>query len=148
MKRFLGPTVHKKLVAQLLDDLETDYRLRGVKSLNQIQSHMKPIRTHFGDWRAADVTASAVDSFIEDLLEDEVAPATVNRRTQLLAQAFRLALKRGQATAVPWIRHLPENNARQGFFEAAEFAALMAALPDDLQDFVRFGRSHGLAVGR
>ena len=59
---------------------------------------------------SADVTASAVDSFIEDLLEDEVAPATVNRRTQLLAQAFRLALKRGQATAIPWIRHLPENN--------------------------------------
>jgi integrase len=146
-KRFLGPTIHKKLVAQLLDDLETDYRLRGVKSLNQIQSHMKPIRAHFGDWRAADVTASAVDSFIEDLLEDEVAPATVNRRTQLLAQAFRLALKRGQATAVPWIRHLPENNARQGFFEAAEFAALMAALPDDLQDFVRFGYLTGWRSG-
>jgi hypothetical protein len=39
---------------------------------------------------------------------------------------------------VPSIRHLPESNARQGFFERPEFEALVAALPDYLKDLTRF----------
>jgi integrase len=134
-------------IADLLDALEADYRLRKVKSLRQIMSHLKPIRAAFGAWRATDVTTSAVDSYIEARLEDDVAPATINRRTQVLAQAFRLALKHGRVTTLPWIRRLPEHNTRQGFFEAAEFAAVVAALPDDLQDFARFGYLTGWRSG-
>jgi hypothetical protein len=48
-------------VDELLDDHEADNRLRGVKSLKQIQSHLKPIRTAFGDWRAADITGVQID---------------------------------------------------------------------------------------
>ena len=36
------------------------------------------------------------------------------------------------------MRRLPEHNARQGFLERADLEALVAALPDDLQDFTRF----------
>jgi integrase len=140
-------TAAKIRVGELLDDLEVDYRLRKVKSLVQIQSHMKPIRAYFGDERAADVTASAVDSYIEACLEDEMAPATINRRTQVLSQAFRLGMKHGRVTTIPWIRHLPERNVRQGFFEAAEFAAVVAALPDAVQDFARFGYLTGWRSG-
>jgi integrase len=42
---------------------------------------------------------------------------------------------------------LPERNARQGFFEADEFHALSRVLPDDLQDFVRFGYLTGWRKG-
>jgi hypothetical protein len=44
------------------------------------------------------------------------SPATVNRETQLLGQAFRLAVKRRLLQRVPYIRRLPERNVRQGFF--------------------------------
>jgi len=37
------------------------------------------------------------------------------------------------------IRHLPERNVRQGFFEKAEFEVVIAHLPEYLQDFSRFG---------
>ena len=51
----LSPLARRVPVSALLDDLEADYRLRQVKSWPQIQSHLKPIREHFGPWRAAEV---------------------------------------------------------------------------------------------
>jgi integrase len=118
--------------------LEADYRLRGVKSWAQFQSHLKPIRQHFAEWRVLEVTAEAIDTYIEERLEAEMAAATVNRETQLLGQALRLARERHRLTSMPSIRHLPEQNIRQGFFEADEFRRLVAALPDYLQDVTRF----------
>src|SRR5262249_13434764 len=38
----------------------------------------------------------------------------------------------------PTVRRLLEKNTRQGFFEADEFTAVCAGLPEVLQDFARF----------
>jgi hypothetical protein len=40
-------------VGELLNALKADYRLRQVKSLAQVTSHVKRIREHFGIWQAA-----------------------------------------------------------------------------------------------
>lgn len=49
--------------------------------------------------------------------EAGAAAATINRSTQLLAQAFKLAIERQHLSTAPRIRHLSERrNARQGFF--------------------------------
>jgi integrase len=138
LKPYLAPAARRTRVDELLDDLEADARLRQIRSWASFQSHVKPVRAHFGGWCAPDVTAAAVDAYIEDRLEDDCAPATINRGTQLLGQAFRLALGRGKVTVVPSIRHLPEKNVREGFFERPEFEAVVAALPEHLQDFARF----------
>src|SRR5262249_38025939 len=66
------------------------------------------------------------------------APTIINRETQLLGQAFTLGIERRQIVTAPHIRHLPERNVRQGFFEKAEFEAVVAHLPEYLQDFSRF----------
>ena len=147
LKKFLAPAAQRVRIVELLDDLAADYRLRKVKSWAQFRSHLKPIREHFGNWRSVDITAEAVDAYIEDRLEAEKAPSTLNRETQLLGQAMRLALERHRITAIPSIRHLPENNARQGFFERPEFEALAAALPDYLKDFTRFAYLTGWRKG-
>jgi hypothetical protein len=142
------PASKRVTVGELLDALEADYRLRGVKSSAQIKSHLKPVSAHFGDWRAVDITAEAADAYIEARLEADKAPATVNRETQLLSQAMRLALTRQRITTIlPAIRHLPEQNARQGFFERPEFEAVVTALPDSLRDFARFGYFTGWRRG-
>jgi hypothetical protein len=54
MKPFLTPGDKKVTVGQLLDAVETDFRLRQVKSLRQYLSHMKRVRQYFGVWRAAE----------------------------------------------------------------------------------------------
>lgn len=69
--------------------------------------------------------------------------ATVNRETQILGQAFRLAVARERITAAPAIRRLAECNTRTGFFERADFEAVAAYLPDDVRDAVTFGYYSG-----
>jgi len=132
-------TAKRTRIEELLDAHAATLRLRGVRSSAQIQSHLKPVREHFGDWFSVDLTAATVDTYIEARLEADKAPATINRETQLLGQAMRLALERGQITAVPAIRQLPERNTRQGFFERPEFEAVAMALPEHLRDMCRFG---------
>ena len=72
------------------------------------------------------------------LQEDQKAPATINREIQILGRAFRLGVERREILPGPHIRRLAENNVRQGFFTRAEFEAVVAALPEYLQDFTRF----------
>jgi integrase len=140
LKKFLPASQPKATVADLLDSLETDYRVRERKSMAQALSHMKPIRERFGPMRAADVTGRVVDAYSDERQAAGVPNATINRGTQLLSQAYRREMKGDQprVLSMPTIRRLPEKNARQGFFEPAEFAAVCGGLPDVLQDFARF----------
>jgi integrase len=144
---FVGPQQERMKVCKLLDALEKDYKLRG-KDSPQFRSHLKHILDYFGRWRAMEVTAEAVDRYIIERQEAGCAPATINRSTQLLAQAFKLAIERKHLSSAPRIRHLSEKgNARQGFFPDAEFQALIINLPDYLRDFARFGYLTGWRKG-
>jgi integrase len=113
--------------------------------VSQLRAHLKPIREAFGDLRAVNVTAKVVDDYIDRRLAGDKkagipprAAATINRETQLLNQAFRLGIERRLIVVAPHIRHLSDRNVRQGFFERAEFEAVVAHLPEYLQDFARF----------
>ncbi len=138
LKRFVGPAQDRVAVDELLNALEHHYRLQDGRAAPQFLSHLRPIRVAFGDRRAVDVTEMTIDRYISNRLNEGKAPATVNRETQLLGQAFRLAVQRKLLSAAPRIRRLPERNARQGFFEHGEFESVARHLPDDLQDFARF----------
>lgn len=81
--------------------------------------------------------------YINRCKEAGMAPSSINRGTQLLAQAFKLSIERRRLNAAPIVRHLPEHNARQGFFEDADFKKVVDALPGYLQDFARFGHLVG-----
>jgi len=144
---FVGPQQERIKVGQLLDALEGDYKLRG-KDSSQFKSHLKHIRAYFGAWRAVEVSAEAVDKYIKERLEEEYAPASINRGTQLLSQAFGMAIDRKHLTAAPKIRHLSEiGNARQGFFADPDFHAIKGRLPEYLKDFAEFGYLTGWRKG-
>lgn len=143
--RAFAPKAEQVYVDELLDTLEKDYKREamaknGGRGLPAFRSHLKPIRDAFGDMRAVNVTKHHVDSYIDRRLEvDGKQPSTVNRETQLLGQAYNLGIENGEIISVPPIRHLAERNVRQGFFERAEFDAIVEALPEYLQDFARYG---------
>jgi integrase len=130
-----------------LDDLESDYRVRRVKSLGSALSHLKPVRDHFGDWRALDINYRAIEAYITKRREHKKSNATINRELELLRRALHLAHDRQLLPSIPKVRVLPENNTRQGFFERAELEAVVAALPDDLRDFTRFAYLTGWRKG-
>jgi len=147
-KAFIGPQQERVLVCGLLDALETDLTLRQARSLPALKSHVKRIRAAFGDRRAVDINAESVDRYVESRLLDGAANATINRETGLLAQAFRLGVERQRISAAPRIRKLSEKgNARQGFFERADFDGMVKHLPDYLKGFVKFGYYSGWRRG-
>jgi integrase len=133
------PKDERVTVGELLDDLGADFRLRGTKWWTSgAKSYTATVREWFGDVRATRLQAADVDRYIEAKLAEGYAPASVNRQTGLLRQALRLGCERGTLGHVIKGRRLPERNARQGFFERADLEKVVAALPDDLQDFTRF----------
>lgn len=146
-KPFVGPAQERVKINQLLDALEADYKLRS-KATPPVFSHLRAIRQDFGDSRAIHLTEEAIDRYVASCLEQGTAPATVNRRLQLLGHAFRLAVRRKVLSFAPMIRRLSEvGNARQGFFEDGDFNALVEHLPDYLKDFARFGYLTGWRKG-
>jgi integrase len=127
-------------VNDLFDALESDFKIRG-KWTVRYQSAFSGVRGDFGAYDAKTLTARQVDAYIEKRLAAGARPATINRATELLRQAYRFAIKRKEGIEeAPLIRHLSEkDNARKGFFSAAQFESLAAHLPEDLRDFARFG---------
>lgn len=127
--------------------LERDFRLRGKASAQNL-SNLKRVRVDFALQRAVSLTADQVDRYIERRLADNAAPASINRVTQLLGQAFSLAVKQKRLGGVPFIRHLSEaGNVRQGFFAEGDFQNVVSNLPDYLKDFVRFAYVTGMRKG-
>ncbi len=142
-----GPETRRVSVANRLSALLRDYELRGVRSLAQVRAHLgfppKPdgtprrILEAFGRERVVEVTEEMVDEYIKHRLAAGARPATINRETQLLAQAIRPFLQKHRLP-VPPMRKLPEDNTREGFFTRAEIESVIKRLPSDLRDFTRW----------
>jgi integrase len=133
-----APMAARTTVAELLDDLEADFRLRGVKWWAQAKYHAQVVRDALGAFKAAKLSPADIDRYIAAKQQEDYSAASINRQTGLLRQALGLAQDRGTLPNVIKVRRLPEHNARQGFLERADLAMLVAALPDYLQDFTRF----------
>jgi len=58
-------------------------------------------------------------------------------------RGFRLAIEKGLLAVAPIFKLPKVPNARAGFFEDGEFAALMLELPADVRDLVQFLRATG-----
>jgi integrase len=118
--------------------LERDFKLRDKGSAQNL-SNIKRVREDFALQRAASLTAEQVDRYVERRMSDGSAPASINRVTQLLGQAFKLAIRQRRLSSAPFIRHLSEaGNVRQGFFSVIEFDAVESNLPEHLKDVARF----------
>ncbi|HJQ82881.1 MAG TPA: site-specific integrase [Candidatus Binatia bacterium] len=76
--------------------------------------------------------------------------AGFNKRFTTLRRAFRLARQADppKVGVVPTFPRLPEHNAREGFFDKADFFAVLGHLPDDgLRDFVEWAYWTGRRKG-
>jgi integrase len=142
---FVGP--QRTTVAELLDNLLEDYRIRGRKSLADTYYHVQAVRRHLADLLAAEVDARKLRWYVGLRLDEGVANATVNRELAALRRAFNLTKQDGQLRQVPSFPMLPEHNVRRGFFEVYEVELVVRCLPDYLQDLVRFAFLSGWRRG-
>lgn len=128
----IAPKLNTKTVAEVLDDVVTDYKNEGRDSLEhaerRIKKHLKPF---FGIWNAASVTDDQVREYIAERMKAGARRSTVNRELALLKRGY--SLNQRAVTTRPDIPIAKEKNARKGFFERDAFERVRAALPDYLR---------------
>ena len=111
---FVGPAQTRITVNELLDGLENDYKLRDKWSV-KVASVVTSLRDYWGTWRGTDIDSDAISAYIEKLRQPNArsdegySNATINRRTQLLGQAFKLAARNKKLSAAPYVpRQVPQ----------------------------------------
>ena len=145
---WVNPSTEARLtVGELLEGLELDYRNNGRRSLATLKWRVGPLREAFGEDRAIDLTADRVERYKAARLAAGHAPATINRELAALRRALNLALQQEGLSRMPRITLFAEHNERQGFLEPADFEALVANLPEYLQDSARFAYVTGWRKG-
>lgn len=130
--------------AQLRELVERQYVLDGRRSLDRLQQAFKHLTRLVGaETRAPDLTAARLDAFAERRIAEGASRATVNFELAAVRRALRLGIEKGLLATMPVIRLPRVHNARSGFFEDGDFAALLLELPSHLQPVVRFLRLTG-----
>src|SRR5713101_2653615 len=139
--RFAGPKAEKVTLAELAEDLQTDYRICGRKNRRNLKSKVSHLLGYFGKGtdRAKSITTDRIKKYIEQRQEAGASDAQINRELAALKRMFNLALEAEKITAAPYVPMLTENNVRTGFFEYGEFIAVRDALPPFVRPVVTFG---------
>jgi integrase len=128
--KFIGLKREKIKVSELATDLVRDYKNDGLKSLSDLETrwrlHLKPF---FGHKRAVEVSSDLVEKYIDQRLEEDAKPATVNRELAALKRMFNLAHESTPPKIVmlPYIKTLKERNTRVGFLNSKQHDALAAS---------------------
>jgi integrase len=125
-------------VDDLLEALQNRYRVEGRRSLERLDDAIEHLLRMFRRVPAAQVKGADMLRYANLRLEEKAKPATINRELAALRAAYRLGLDNDLIVAMPRIRLLPENNARQGFAEAKQVLTICRRLPPDLAEAVQF----------
>jgi integrase len=141
--QLIGPSEERVTLAQLLELIETDYKVNGRKSARRLQSTLPHLRAFFGPSRALDVTTGRINRYIAHRQDEGAANATIRQELAHLRRCFTLAVRAGMLSHQPHIPSVRVSNTREGFFEAAELERVIAQLPADLRPLVRFAALTG-----
>jgi len=129
-------------VADLLDRKWESY-VEEKRATAANLSQINRAKADFGAKMADALSEEDFARYVESRRKKGARPATINRITDLVRSAYRLA-----GLPVPKAKHLSEkDNVRRGFFAPAEFAAVEAHLVDWLRDFAQFAHLTGWRAG-
>ncbi len=123
---------------------EKQYDIDGLRSKERMQQCWQNLLRFFGaDTCVLEVTPTRRDDYAVARLTLGASRQTVNNELSALRRGFKLAVKKQKLATMP-VFELPKvKNARSGFFEDGDFAALVVELPIDIQHVIRFLRLTG-----
>src|SRR5207247_6358851 len=124
----------------------SDYRAQGYRSLDRLQQLYGHLGTAFAGRRATAITGQKLVEYRDARLAEGAAPATVDLELRALARGFRLARKVHRVAGVPEFPELEGARIREGFFETADFEAVLRELPAHLQPPLTFAFYSGWRV--
>src|SRR5437870_1377556 len=112
----------------LIEGVKNEYKVNGRKSLGKVQYRAKHLAKSFAGWRAQDITVAELRAFIARRQEERASNAEINRELSVLRCGFNLALQAEKILRMPHFPRLKESSPRAGFFEPAEFHAVLQHL--------------------
>jgi integrase len=123
---------------------------RGLKGIGWRWDHLRP---YFGGMRASEVSTASIEKYKHLRREEEkAAPATVNRELATLRRMFNYGKRSTppRVFAAPHIQMFPENNARKGFVEQADFERMAEEAHWDglwMQTYIELAYTYGWRRG-
>jgi integrase len=132
----------------MVELMKADYKRKGNRSWEDVEHKIKPLAVSLEFTRAADIDLAKINKHIDRRIEEKAAIATINGELRYLRRMLRLSCKLGKLAAVPVIELLPNENKRDDYVEAADFARLLTKFHDlDVLDLVEFQYASGWRVG-
>lgn len=157
LRRRLGEVaagIHPQLRRVTYEDLRAayvaDYVTNRRKSLRRAKDGTPSLDKvgrldgFFEGYQALEIDADLMREFTQRLQAEGLANGTINRSLSALRRMFHIAKRDGKLREVPHFPMLKENGPREGFFEPAQYAALLAALPDELRPVLASGYHTGM----
>lgn len=133
------------LCTLVLDDAE----VRELRDVYHMRFRAEHLTQFFGaETPAESITEAAIARYVAARRKQGRKLSTINRELAVLRQALRLARKRHLVKELPDMERFPEHNVRLVFFEPDVYEAVLAHLPDVLQDVVRFAYLTGWRRGQ
>lgn len=129
-------------LGEMRDRLLARYERDGLKSKARMEQAAAHLVRFFGEGRtASDITEEWVDEYIEHRLQEGAANGTVNRELAALKRMYKLI-----RLEHPVPEMLKEADPRSGFFEAQDFADVLAELPDEIRPVALLGYYTGMRM--
>lgn len=126
-------------VVALADLFIGSYRREGFRSLRRAETSKKNLLEYFGEQEpVARITTARINGYIDARRDAGVANATIRNELMALSKMFRLALEQEMIPKKPKIPQIRVDNARRGFFEEADFRAVLEKLPDPIRPPIEF----------
>jgi len=124
---------------QLREGLERHYKREGNKSLKRMLQGFNRLEKFWPEGtRALAISRSRVAEYVDARLKDGAAVATVRYELAVLNAAFSVAVEEDLLGVRPMFKLPSVQNARSGFFEEADFAALEIELSPWLLPLIQF----------
>jgi integrase len=143
-----APDTKRVTFTELAQMIRDDYKVRGRRSLDRLELSLDHLEAFFGACWARSISSDRVTAYERERLGAGAARSTVNAELAALRRAFNLAVRarRLPLSAKPSISTPDPHNARSGFFEEADFRAILAELPEPLRPPMEFAYFTGWRI--
>src|SRR5439155_6152174 len=128
--------------------VEKQYDLDGRRSKRRTMQCWNHVEEFFGKaTRVPAVTPTRLDDYAAARLQAGRSRQTCNNELSGLRRGFRLGIEKGILATMPVFKLPKVRNARSGFFEEGDFAALLLELPAEVRPIVEFLHATGWRLG-
>ena len=137
---YVDPKVERTTFDDLAGMLLNDYLMQGRRSTDRAELAINHLRAEFGSDRTVTITYDRIVAYVNARMKAGAKKATVYKEIAALRRMFSLARKARKLTTAqtPEFPTLEISNARTGFFELDDYAALVAELSDPVRAVVEF----------